>query len=79
MIDTTKYDLEDADEQLKAMVKQREREYELEQLDAELGLTEPEVGNDLMVAAAQDLKRRGITLADANQEQLLDALKRVSP
>ena len=31
-----------------------------------------------MVAAAEHLKARGIVLADASQEQLLDALRAVS-
>ena len=61
-----------------AMSKLRAREYEIEKLDQELGLAEPEVGNDVMVAATAVLKRRGIVLADATEEQLLDALKVVS-
>jgi hypothetical protein len=67
------------DEELQAIAKQYERDYELQQLDRELGLTEPETGNDLMLAAARDLKSRGIVLADATQDELLDALVRVSP
>ncbi len=66
------------DAELVAMSKQREREYELEQLDHELGLDEPEVGRDLMVAASAILRRRGINPDDATEEQLLDALMRVS-
>jgi hypothetical protein len=48
-------------------------------LDQELGLGTPEIGRDAMMAAERDLKSRGIVLADATQEQLLDALVRVSP
>jgi hypothetical protein len=56
------------------------RELETEQmLDRELGLGTPEVGRDLMMAAERDLKSRGIVLADATQDELLDALLRVSP
>ena len=71
--------LEDADGELKAMSKQRQQEYELELLDAELGLSQPEVGTDLMLAAARDLQGRGIDVKDASQAELLAALIRVSP
>jgi hypothetical protein len=68
----------DADE-LEAMALAREKEYELgELLDQELGISLPEVGVDVMAAAAADLKVRGIALDDASQEQLLAALLRVS-
>ena len=61
------------------MSKQRQQEYELELLDAELGLSQPEVGTDLMLAAARDLQGRGIDVKDASQAELLAALIRVSP
>lgn len=48
------------------------------ELNEALNLAEPEEGNELMVAAAMHLKARGIVLADASQEQLLDALQAVS-
>jgi hypothetical protein len=68
----------DADE-LVAMARAREKEYETgELLDRELGISEPEVGVDVMAAAAADLRVRGIALDDASQEQLLAALQRVS-
>jgi hypothetical protein len=71
------YDI--GEEEWEAMSAQRQREYETgEMLDRELGLAEPEVGNDTMATAAAVLKRRGIVLADATQEQLLSALKVVS-
>jgi len=61
------------------MSAQREKEYAAnELLDVELGISVPETGNDLMAAAAVDLKSRGIVLADASQEELLGALSRVS-
>jgi len=66
-------------EELELMSAQREKEYAAnELLDVELGISVPETGNDLMAAAAVDLKSRGIVLADASQEELLGALSRVS-
>lgn len=66
-------------EEWEAMVKTRQREYETTTLvDRELDLDTPEVGNDLMAAAAVDLKARGILLADASQSELLEALVRVT-
>jgi hypothetical protein len=68
----------DADE-LVAMARAREREYETgELLDRELGISEPEVGVDTMAAAAADLRVRGIALGDASQSELLAALQRVT-
>lgn len=58
---------------------ERQREYERnELLDRELALDEPEIGRDVMVAAAAVLKRRGIVFKDATQEQFAAALKEVS-
>jgi hypothetical protein len=48
-------------------------------LDRELNLGTPETGLDLMVAAQAVLKRRGLTLDSANQDDLLAALREVSP
>ena len=48
-------------------------------LDRELNLGEAEVGNELMVKAAADLRARGVALDDATGQELLDALKRCSP
>jgi hypothetical protein len=71
---------EDAEDDVKAWAKERQREYEIgAMLDRELGLDEPEVGNDLMVRAAAVLRSRGISLDAASHDELLDALVRVSP
>jgi hypothetical protein len=68
-----------SEEEWEAMSAKRQREYEVDDLlNRELGLAEPEVGNDLIAAAAVDLRSRGVLLADASQKQLLDALVRVS-
>ena len=48
-------------------------------LDRELNLGEAEVGNELMVRAAADLRSRGIAIENASGQELLDSLKRVSP
>ena len=62
------------DTELVAMSKARQQEYETTTLlDRELGLKTPEVGNALMLAAEQDLRSRGVTLADASHDELLDA------
>ena len=67
------------DPELAAMAAARQREYETSVLlDRALGLDTLERGNDLMAAAARDLKSRGVAMDDASQEQLLDALRRVS-
>jgi hypothetical protein len=69
-----------SEEEFEAMAAARQREYEITTLlDQELGLAEPEIGNDQMVKAAAVLRDRGINPDDANQEQLLDALRRCSP
>ena len=72
------YDI--SEDELEAMSKERQKEYEThELLDRELGLgPEREVGHDVMATAARDLKSRGIVLADASETELLDALRRVS-
>ncbi len=68
------------DAELVEWSKQRKTEYETTTLlDRQLGLAEPEIGNDIMVAAARDLRSRGINLVDASHDELLDALLRVSP
>lgn len=71
--------LEDADEELKAIAKQHARDYEMDQLDRELGLTEPETGRGVMLAAEADLRSRGIALKDASHDELLAALLKVAP
>jgi hypothetical protein len=55
------------------------RELETEVLlDRELNLREPEIGRDVMAAAAADLRARGVPLDTASQEELAAALGRVS-
>jgi hypothetical protein len=71
--------LEDADKELRAIAKQHARDYEIQELDRELGLTEPETGRGVLVAAQADLKSRGINPEDATEAQMVDALLRVSP
>jgi hypothetical protein len=67
------------DEELQAIAKEYERDYELRDLYRQLGLETPETGRELMVAAAAVLRSRGIALADATQAELAAALERVSP
>jgi hypothetical protein len=71
--------LEDAD--YVAMAEEREREYRITTLlDRELGLEpEPEIGRGVYVAACADLRSRGIHPDNASQQELLAALRRVSP
>jgi hypothetical protein len=64
--------LEDADEELKAIAKQHERDYTLTQLDRELGLETPEEGRATLPAAEADLKERGIVPANATEEQMAE-------
>jgi hypothetical protein len=66
-----------SEEEYETMAAAREREYEITTLlDRELGLAEPEVGNDLHTAACADLRGRGINPEDASQEQMYAAYKR---
>jgi hypothetical protein len=67
------------DAELVAMSKQYACEHEVRELDRELGLTEPDTGRGLLLAAEHDLRNRGISPDDATQEQMADALWRVSP
>jgi len=74
---TAKYDI--AEDEFEAMSAERQRDYEInELLDQELGLKEPETGNDLMAQAAVVLKSRGIAIEAATQDELRDALLAVS-
>ena len=77
MLDKTKYDLgENADEQLKAWASERQREYEIgEQLDRELGIVEPELGQDVYLLACRDLRAKGINPDDADAETLQAAMR----
>jgi hypothetical protein len=76
----TPYDwLEDADEELRVIAKQHARDYEMEQLDRELGLTEPQSGRGLLLAAEADLKSRGIVPDTASKDEMAEALLRMSP
>jgi hypothetical protein len=71
--------LEDADEELRAIAKQHARETATRDLERELGLDEFETGRGLLLAAQADLKSRGIVPQTATEEQMADALLRVSP
>jgi hypothetical protein len=66
-------------EEFEAMAARRQKDYEVDDLlNRELNLDVPEIGNDLMAAAAVDLKGRGILLANASERELREALIRVS-
>jgi hypothetical protein len=71
--------LEDADDELKAIAKRHAHETAMDELDRELGLTTPQAGRGLMLAAEAHLLSRGIVPADATQEQMIAALERVAP
>jgi hypothetical protein len=69
--------LEDAD--FVAMAEKRQREYDATVgLDRLLDMEEPETGRGTFTAACADLRSRGVNPDDATQQQLLDALVRVS-
>lgn len=68
----------DVDE-LAAMAKAREKEYATnELLDRELGISEPEAGGEIVAAATEYLRLRGIDAKTADYETMAAAMSAVS-